>query len=126
MFKSGFVISFYNAFFNAKGRMSRSRYWAISIIFWVLFWLLFVLITSQLGSVFTWPLTILFLIGSVFLSIKRLHDSDKSAWWLFTILIPIIGPIFLIIELGFRKGTLGDNRHGDNPLETNYDYLKVE
>ena len=50
--------------------------------------------------------------GSSFVHIKRFHDRDKSGWWVLIGLIPIIGAIWLLIELGFLKGTPGPNRFG--------------
>jgi uncharacterized membrane protein YhaH (DUF805 family) len=43
---------------------------------------------------------------------KRLHDVDRSAWWLFAvILVP-----FFALALGLLPGTEGDNRFGADPL----------
>ena len=52
------------------------------------------------------------LIPAIIVHIKRFHDRDKSGWWVLIVLIPIIGAIWLLIELGFLKGTLGPNRFG--------------
>ena len=52
------------------------------------------------------------LIPSIIVYIKRFHDRDKSGWWVLIGLIPIIGAIWLLIELGFLKGTDGPNRFG--------------
>jgi uncharacterized membrane protein YhaH (DUF805 family) len=49
------------------------------------------------------------------LGAKRAHDRDKSAWFLAIALIPIIGGIWLLIELGFLDGTPGPNRFGPSP-----------
>ncbi len=46
------------------------------------------------------------------LSIRRLHDHDKSPAWLLTGLIPVIGPLWRLLELGFLPGTRGENRYG--------------
>ena len=48
-------------------------------------------------------------------SSRRLHDIDKSAWFLLLTLIPIVGAIILII-LFCKKGTDGLNRFGNDPL----------
>lgn len=47
---------------------------------------------------------------------KRYHDRDKSAWWMMIALIPILGVIWMIVELGFLKGTQGPNEYGEDPL----------
>lgn len=52
------------------------------------------------------------LIPAIIVYIKRFHDRDKSGWWVLIGLIPIIGSIWLLVELGFLKGTPGPNRFG--------------
>ena len=48
---------------------------------------------------------------------KRWHDRNKSAWWAFIHLVPIIGILWTFVELGFFKGTTGKNRFGLDPLQ---------
>ena len=43
---------------------------------------------------------------------KRWHDRGKSGWWSLILLIPMVGPIWALIELGFLKGDYGYNRYG--------------
>jgi uncharacterized membrane protein YhaH (DUF805 family) len=50
------------------------------------------------------------------LTVKRLHDHDKSGWWLLIYVIPIIGAIWQLIECGLMAGTSGDNDYGPDPL----------
>lgn len=47
--------------------------------------------------------------------VKRLHDRNKRALWLWLAQVPIIGTIWLIIEAGFMRGTSGPNDWGDDP-----------
>ena len=61
------------------------------------------------------PLMFFITIASTFLSIRRLHDVDRSGWWVL-IAFTIIGLIPLLIWC-CTKGTDGDNRFGKNPLE---------
>lgn len=49
------------------------------------------------------------------LTVKRWHDRDKSGFWFLIVLIPIIGPIWALIELGFLDGTQGPNQYGPSP-----------
>jgi uncharacterized membrane protein YhaH (DUF805 family) len=48
-------------------------------------------------------------------AIKRAHDRDHSGWFILVGLIPVIGSIWLFIELGCLRGTVGDNRFGGDP-----------
>ena len=48
--------------------------------------------------------------------VKRWHDRDKSGWWTLIALVPIIGGIWLLVELGILEGTRGANQYGSDPL----------
>ncbi len=45
---------------------------------------------------------------------RRLHDTDRSAWWLLLLLIPVIGWLVILI-FNCQNGTPGNNRFGPNP-----------
>jgi uncharacterized membrane protein YhaH (DUF805 family) len=67
----------------------------------------------ELGiGVFSGIFALVALIPTVIVYIKRFHDRDKSGWWVLITLIPIIGAIWILVELGFLKGTPGLNRFG--------------
>ena len=40
----------------------------------------------------------------------------RSGWFQLIMLIPIIGSIWLLVEVGFLRGTVGSNKYGDDPL----------
>ena len=54
------------------------------------------------------------IIPSIAVGIRRLHDLDKSGWWLLICLIPFIGAIVLIIFF-VQEGTKGPNKFGSDP-----------
>ncbi|WP_313808943.1 DUF805 domain-containing protein [Sphingobium sp.] len=66
------------------------------------------------------PLTGLFalamLIPNIAVSVRRLHDGDRSGWWLLIVFFPIIGSIVLLIFF-IMGGTRGPNRFGPDPVE---------
>lgn len=45
---------------------------------------------------------------------RRLHDTDRSAWWLLLLLIPVIGWLVILI-FNCQRGTEGNNRFGPDP-----------
>lgn len=47
-------------------------------------------------------------------SIRRLHDIDRTGWWLMIAFIPLIGIIILIV-FNVTKGTIGENKYGSDP-----------
>jgi uncharacterized membrane protein YhaH (DUF805 family) len=54
------------------------------------------------------------LLPSIAVGIRRLHDTDRSGWWLLIGLIPIIGWIVLIVFY-VQEGKPGDNQYGPDP-----------
>ena len=49
--------------------------------------------------------------------VKRCHDLDKSGWFLLWNLVPIIGGLWVIFNLGFLRGTEGRNEFGPDVRE---------
>ena len=64
------------------------------------------------------PITMLVALGllvpSIAVSIRRLHDSDRSGWWLLLGLVPMVGEIIVLVFM-VLKGTRGANRFGADP-----------
>lgn len=54
------------------------------------------------------------LIPTLAVSVRRLHDTNRSGWWYLLVLIPIIGGLILLIFF-CTDGTPGDNRYGPSP-----------
>jgi len=132
--------------FGIHGRFHRTRFWGLSVAAFVLSVLgLFLLDESDEALVrlaAAAALIVLSLAITITTGIRRLHDRDKSGWWvLLFYLLPagletiadefapgewkialylIGGAISLagLIELGFRRGTDGPNRFGDDPRAT--------
>ena len=99
--------------FNEAGRATRSEYW-----WWALFILLVGLFISLVTTFFLPSLQILSqlwnlatIIPSFAVGARRLHDIDKSAWWLFLWLAIFIGWIILIVW-AIKKGDDWENQYG--------------
>jgi uncharacterized membrane protein YhaH (DUF805 family) len=58
------------------------------------------------------------LIPSLSVGFRRLHDTDRSAWWLLLILLPLLGWIALLVFY-CQEGTRGPNRFGPDPKGEN-------
>ena len=111
-------------FLSAEGRLPRSPYWAASIALLVPFLIIFGILGALGGKAssggpqsFTLLMFyLLFLLASVSLGIKRLHDCNMSGAWLFVSFLPYIGPLFMLIVAGCSPGTKGSNEYGKDPL----------
>jgi uncharacterized membrane protein YhaH (DUF805 family) len=94
------------------GRAIRSEFW-----YWVLFGFLAQIVTSIidygiLGHQITTPLlSLAIFLPGLAVSIRRLHDLDRTGWWIFIAFLPLIGAILLIVWYCSR-GTVGPNRFG--------------
>jgi len=58
--------------------------------------------------------TLAVLIPGIAVLIRRLHDTNRSGWWFLIALIPIIGPIVLLV-FTVQAGTSGENQYGSDP-----------
>lgn len=65
---------------------------------------------SPFSSIFSLAI----LLPAVAVAFRRIHDTDRTAWWLLISLIPVIGTIVLIVFF-CQKGTPGPNRFGSEP-----------
>ena len=110
------VSTCFKKYFNFKDRASRSEYWYFQIlVFPIALWSQF---PSNTDSVLILQLILLFgvLIPAFSSGVRRLHDRDKSGWWILINFIPFVGWIILLIMLA-EKGTEGPNRFGPYPLK---------
>jgi len=114
--------------FSFTGRISRQAFWiffAVGVA--VAIGINMMAMGSMMGGDFDpnnppqipfwfWIVQIPILWISLAVYAKRFHDQDKSAWFLLLMLIPILGPLIVIIMLGFIAGSPGPNRFGDGPM----------
>jgi uncharacterized membrane protein YhaH (DUF805 family) len=121
-----------------RGRARRKEYWSFQLLIALLFTVLFIWFGSALGTNgldtsdpvamqaameaapgAMLPATLIALtslglfLPSLAVSVRRLHDSDKSGWWLLLSLTAVGGLVLFIFYL--LDGTRGPNSHGPDP-----------
>src|SRR5579872_1272624 len=100
------ISSGFSNYVNFSSRACRSEYW-----FWALFVVLAEIVTVIIDAVIGAHVTlgifglVVFLPGLA-VSVRRLHDLDRTGWWFLLIFIPLIGAIILLIWF-CTKGTNG-------------------
>lgn len=109
------VRSCYSNYATFSGRAARSEYW-----FFVLFQCLagFVcglLMPFGIGRALLGLFLLANFLPAISVMVRRLHDTDRSGWWYWIALIPLVGAILLLIWFCTR-GTSGANRFGPDPL----------
>jgi uncharacterized membrane protein YhaH (DUF805 family) len=113
------ISSGFQNYVNFTGRAARSQFW-----YWVLFAVLASIVASlidfalfprsYLSPINTLVGLALFLPGLA-VSVRRLHDTDRTGWWLLLLFIPLIGTIILLVWF-CAAGSPGPNRFGSAPL----------
>ena len=103
-------------YFNFEGRASRYEYWwfvvinlVISIICNCLDYLFGIAICSAIVS-------LALLCPGLGVCVRRLHDINRSGWWVLLAAIPLIGGIILIVWLA-TKGDAAANEYGEEPTD---------
>jgi uncharacterized membrane protein YhaH (DUF805 family) len=109
-----------SGYLGFRGRISRKEYW--------LLYTLPLMAASAMGSVLDiavfghgnmWISFVVALISfyiSLVASVKRAHDRGRSGWFVLIVLIPVVGAIWMLIEFGFLRGSVGTNRFGTDPV----------
>lgn len=134
-----------NYLFSFEGRINRAKYWLVVLIsilvMGVSVGILFALNFSMPGFIIAGIIYLGLLYCGIAVGAKRLHDRNKSGWWLLVFyLLPNVlsgigsmsgSPglngilslvsfailIWAIVELGCLRGTIGPNQYGPDPLE---------
>jgi uncharacterized membrane protein YhaH (DUF805 family) len=100
-----------------SGRARRKEYWLF-----VLFNLIITFVLGFVEGLAGGPgfVSILYslavFIPGIAVSVRRLHDTGRSGWWLLIGLIPLIGAIVLLVFV-IQDGKPGQNQYGANPKE---------
>jgi uncharacterized membrane protein YhaH (DUF805 family) len=107
------------AIFN--GRARRKEYWYY-YLFYILIYIVLIIIDVVAGTfsaeagmgLLSGIYALATLIPSIAVGVRRLHDTNRSGWWLLIGLIPIIGAIVLIVFLA-SDSKPEENQYGPNP-----------
>jgi uncharacterized membrane protein YhaH (DUF805 family) len=113
------IASGFQNYVNFTGRAARSEFWL---------WTLFSVLISMAASIIdvaAFPavgpspinslVNLALFLPSLAVSVRRLHDLDRSGWWILLVFVILIGWIVLIVW-NCTKGTPGPNRFGPDPL----------
>ncbi len=107
-------------YLTADGRVNRKQFWLWLVVPWIVIELGLGIIDNAMGTynaaqgvgLLSGIFSVLMIIPSILVYIKRFHDRDKTGWWVLIGLVPLIGQLWMLIELGFLSGTPGPNRFG--------------
>ncbi|MFI7061085.1 DUF805 domain-containing protein [Kribbella sp. NPDC050124] len=103
------------------GRARRKEYWMF-VLFNVIVSIILSIVDNVIGTtygaansgVISSIYSLAVLLPSIGVGIRRMHDTNRSGWWILINLIPCVGFIWFIV-LAAQEGTVGDNQHGPDP-----------
>ncbi len=104
-----------------KGRARRKEYWFF-ILFNLIASLVLTVVDYMTGSLdaelgmglLSGVYSLAVLIPSLAVTVRRLHDTDRTGWWILIGLIPLIGVIVLLVFM-LLDSQPSDNQYGANP-----------
>ena len=106
-----------------QGRAQRAEYWYF-VLFYVIVYMVLGFLDGSLSRPAeepSWGLlsgvfALATLVPSIAVSVRRLHDTNRSGWWMLVMFVPLIGQLVMLIFM-VLDGTPGDNRFGSNPKQ---------
>ena len=104
----------FSKYVTFEGRAPRAEYWYFTL-FGILVNLAFTALDSATNTGLFGILGLVFALAvflpSIAVTARRLHDIDKSGWWMLLLFVPLVGWIIVVVWM-CTKGTLGPNRFG--------------
>ncbi|MEU5540436.1 DUF805 domain-containing protein [Streptomyces sp. NPDC020362] len=102
-----------------SGRARRKEYWMFALFSGIIYAVLaIVAVVSKTPALLALPgiFYIGILLPSLAVGVRRLHDTGRSGWWLLFALVPLAGPITLLV-FTCTDSQAGANQYGPNPKE---------
>lgn len=104
-----------------SGRARRREYWGFTLLITLVYIGLMVLMAIESLALIASIVLIIFGLGiivpSLAVTVRRLHDTNKSGWWYFIGLIPLVGLVLLVFMV--MPGDTGPNQYGPDPKGSN-------
>lgn len=97
-----------------QGRSARPEYWwfvLFNFLVNIVIAIIAGIIGETVGSILSLLVMLALIIPGIAVTVRRLHDTDRSGWWILIALIPIVGTIVLLVFM-LLPGTPGENRFG--------------
>ena len=108
-----------------EGRANRPQYWYFVLTQFLAFFILELLCVIPFVNIIAFLALLVLGLGlivpGIAVSVRRLHDTNKSGWWLLLCFVPFVGRnvilVFMCVEC-----TKGANKYGDEPVVENYKF----
>ena len=104
------ISSVFRQYFGFSGRASRSEYW-----WFFLFQFISMIVLSIAAPTVYWIYVIATFMPGLAVIIRRLHDTERSGWWVLIAFVPLLGSITLLVFASF-EGDRRSNKYGPDLL----------
>jgi len=122
-----FKDAFLKNFANFSGRARRKQYWNFVLMSMIILVPLYLIFMSSLMSIedglstfdssilsLMWLIYLVLFVPSLAIAVRRLHDTNRSGWWVLIAFVPVIGSIVLLVFL-VSDSYPQTNKWGENP-----------
>ncbi len=109
------VVTCFKKSFTFKGRASRSEYWYFGLLFSILVCSMFITPPSSPIKI---PISIIVLLlapAAISVLVRRLHDVNRSGWWFWIQIIPLVG--LLLLYWSIKPSDRNQNEYGLPPVK---------
>lgn len=103
------VKSVYSRYADFSGRAPRSEFWWFWLFFWVALFVSLVFIHPAIGGIFA----LASILPAVAVFVRRLHDVNRTAWWLMLYFVPFGGVVLFFFLISSSEELT--NKYGPNP-----------
>ncbi len=111
----------FTRYLQFHGRAERAEFWQFVLLYFIVAFAGMAIGSSlvfatDIGSVSFLPVSLIwfvFIPPMVSVTVRRLHDCDRSGWWILLSFVPL-GALVLLVLFYIREGTQGPNRFGPN------------
>ncbi|EML2027858.1 DUF805 domain-containing protein [Acinetobacter baumannii] len=103
------IFTCFKKFADFKGRARRREFW-----YFELFCVLLSLLLSFMNEDLATLAMLVTLIPNIAVNVRRLHDIDRSGWWMLIALVPIVG-VLLLLFWAAQEGNPSANQYGESP-----------
>jgi len=97
-----------------RGRLARGGFWLRHVIAVPVLLFAEAAAATLVGRPADLVPAVLLLAYLITVWVRRLHDRGRSGWWLLVVAVPVIGPLFLIVECAFRGSRPAGQAAGDS------------
>jgi uncharacterized membrane protein YhaH (DUF805 family) len=117
------IRSVFGNYVTFSGRARRSEFWWFSLFATILYLAVSIVDAAIGSSVLGIIVALALLLPSLAVTVRRLHDTGRSGWWILIGLIPLVGAIVLLV-FECQNSQLGSNNFGPSPKDPGPDPVR--